>query len=118
MRHSWRHTSSAGRRPKIINHNTLNHNLTRATPPSKPTPPPKNHSIRSLAKPPPPRSSSKMSGYQTSGQTNDASAIDIHSRAVTYICGDCDSDVTLKRGEPIRCRNCGHRVLYKKRTNR
>lgn len=60
-----------------------------------------------------------MSGYQPQqSQTADASAVDIHSRAVSYTCGDCDGDVQLKRGEPIRCRNCGHRVLYKKRTNR
>ncbi|KAF1974966.1 hypothetical protein BU23DRAFT_552804 [Bimuria novae-zelandiae CBS 107.79] len=66
-----------------------------------------------------------MSGYTTSGAQQpstgaaaDASTIDIHSRAVSYTCGDCDGDVQLKRGEPIRCRNCGHRVLYKKRTNR
>lgn len=60
-----------------------------------------------------------MSGYQTQqSQTAEASTVDIHSRAVSYTCGDCDGDVQLKRGEPIRCRNCGHRVLYKKRTNR
>jgi DNA-directed RNA polymerase I, II, and III subunit RPABC4 len=26
--------------------------------------------------------------------------------------------VTLKRGDPIRCKECGYRVLYKERTNR
>lgn len=40
------------------------------------------------------------------------------SRAVQYLCGDCDSKVTLKRGDPIRCKECGYRVLYKERTNR
>ncbi|ORY13713.1 DNA directed RNA polymerase [Clohesyomyces aquaticus] len=44
--------------------------------------------------------------------------VDNNSRSVEYLCGDCDSVVALKRGEPIRCRNCGHRVLYKQRTNR
>ncbi|KAH8629593.1 hypothetical protein CUC08_Gglean007772 [Alternaria sp. MG1] len=62
-----------------------------------------------------------MSSYQpqqttTADQT--ASAIDATARTVHYKCGDCDMDVPLKRGEPIRCRNCGHRVLYKQRTNR
>lgn len=47
-----------------------------------------------------------------------ATAIDATARTVHYKCGDCDMDVPLKRGEPIRCRNCGHRVLYKQRTNR
>ncbi|KAF2691063.1 hypothetical protein K458DRAFT_426443 [Lentithecium fluviatile CBS 122367] len=61
-----------------------------------------------------------MSGYTANQATTaqDASGIDINARAVNYTCGDCDGDVQLKRGEPIRCRNCGHRVLYKKRTNR
>jgi len=40
------------------------------------------------------------------------------SRPVGYLCGDCDAKVTLKRGDPIRCKECGYRVLYKERTNR
>ncbi|KAI9792601.1 MAG: DNA-directed RNA polymerase core subunit rpc10 [Piccolia ochrophora] len=38
--------------------------------------------------------------------------------SVTYVCGDCNSKVALKRGDPIRCKECGHRVLYKERTRR
>lgn len=38
--------------------------------------------------------------------------------ATTYVCGDCSSRVTLKRGDQIRCKECGHRVLYKERTKR
>jgi DNA-directed RNA polymerase I, II, and III subunit RPABC4 len=37
---------------------------------------------------------------------------------INYLCGDCNSKVTLKKGDPIRCRDCGHRVLYKERTKR
>ena len=52
----------------------------------------------------------------TTGQiTYEAAA---NARSVEYTCGECDAAVALKRGEPIRCRSCGHRVLYKKRTNR
>lgn len=40
------------------------------------------------------------------------------TRAVQYSCGDCDAKVVLKKGDPIRCKECGHRVLYKERTNR
>ncbi|KAL1306880.1 hypothetical protein AAFC00_005527 [Neodothiora populina] len=40
------------------------------------------------------------------------------NRPVAYLCGDCDTKVTLKRGDPIRCKECGYRVLYKQRTNR
>jgi DNA-directed RNA polymerase I, II, and III subunit RPABC4 len=37
---------------------------------------------------------------------------------MTYDCGHCDEEVKIKSGEPMRCRMCGHRVLYKKRTKR
>eukprot|EP00450_Noctiluca_scintillans_P039365 CAMPEP_0194478618 /NCGR_PEP_ID=MMETSP0253-20130528/2004_1 /TAXON_ID=2966 /ORGANISM="Noctiluca scintillans" /LENGTH=65 /DNA_ID=CAMNT_0039317731 /DNA_START=66 /DNA_END=263 /DNA_ORIENTATION=+ len=35
--------------------------------------------------------------------------------AVTYICGNCGCDVELKPTDAVRCRECGHRVLFKKR---
>ena len=83
----------------------------------------------SHSKPPKPNSSTTAAmssqaytGYQPqqSGGAQDSStaAVDSNARTVHYKCGDCDQDVPLKRGEPIRCRNCGHRVLYKQRTNR
>lgn len=37
---------------------------------------------------------------------------------VAYICGECNARVSLKRGDQIRCKECGHRVLYKERTKR
>ena len=63
-----------------------------------------------------------MSGQYNQAQTGATqetqAAVDVNARTVHYKCGDCDQDVPLKRGEPIRCRQCGHRVLYKQRTNR
>jgi len=38
--------------------------------------------------------------------------------AINYLCGDCNSKIPLKKGDPIRCKECGHRVLYKERTKR
>jgi len=35
-----------------------------------------------------------------------------------YICADCGNDVKLKKTDAIRCRECGHRILFKKRTNK
>lgn len=35
-----------------------------------------------------------------------------------YLCGECNNKVKLKKGDPIRCVECGHRVLYKERTTR
>ena len=37
---------------------------------------------------------------------------------VAYICGDCGAENTLQPGDVIRCRECGYRILYKKRTKR
>ena len=31
---------------------------------------------------------------------------------------DCGKDNTLKPGDVIQCRECGYRILYKKRTRR
>ncbi|KAK2804174.1 hypothetical protein FQN50_006716 [Emmonsiellopsis sp. PD_5] len=28
--------------------------------------------------------------------------------SVTYVCGDCNSRVAMKRGDQIRCKECGH----------
>lgn len=40
------------------------------------------------------------------------------NQGVAYICGDCGHENTLKSGDVIRCRECGYRILYKKRTNK
>ncbi|KAI9092169.1 DNA directed RNA polymerase [Phlyctochytrium arcticum] len=37
---------------------------------------------------------------------------------VTYTCGECGKDNTIKPREPIRCKECGYRIMYKKRTKR
>ncbi len=37
---------------------------------------------------------------------------------IQYLCGECNAKVQLKKGDPIRCKDCGHRVLYKERTKR
>ncbi|KAJ7177623.1 hypothetical protein C8R46DRAFT_987663 [Mycena filopes] len=34
--------------------------------------------------------------------------------AMEYICADCSVKNEIKPPEPIRCRDCGHRVMYKK----
>ncbi|KAF6161110.1 hypothetical protein GIB67_007751 [Kingdonia uniflora] len=37
---------------------------------------------------------------------------------VAYICGDCGMENSLKPADVIQCRECGYRILYKKRTRR
>ncbi|CCU77072.1 metallothionein-I gene transcription activator [Blumeria hordei DH14] len=44
--------------------------------------------------------------------------VPIEGPAINYLCGDCNAKIPLKRGDPIRCKECGHRVLYKERTKR
>lgn len=40
------------------------------------------------------------------------------SHGVAYVCANCREHFTLAKGEPVRCKDCGHRVLYKERTRR
>ncbi|KAI0829452.1 DNA directed RNA polymerase [Trametes gibbosa] len=35
-----------------------------------------------------------------------------------YLCADCGAKNEIRSREPIRCRECGHRIMYKKRTDR
>ncbi|KAH0456859.1 hypothetical protein IEQ34_014766 [Dendrobium chrysotoxum] len=44
--------------------------------------------------------------------------MDSQPEPVSYICGDCGAENTLKPGDVIQCRECGYRILYKKRTRR
>ncbi|KAK1257074.1 hypothetical protein QJS04_geneDACA019209 [Acorus gramineus] len=44
--------------------------------------------------------------------------MDPQPEPVSYICGDCGAENTLKQGDVIQCRECGYRILYKKRTRR
>jgi len=37
---------------------------------------------------------------------------------MVYICGECHSENEIKPRDPIRCRECGYRIMYKKRTKR
>lgn len=36
----------------------------------------------------------------------------------SYICGDCGVPNEIRAREPIRCRDCGSRIMYKKRVKR
>ncbi|KIM27589.1 hypothetical protein M408DRAFT_330022 [Serendipita vermifera MAFF 305830] len=37
---------------------------------------------------------------------------------VQYLCADCGVENEIKSREPIRCKACGHRIMYKKRTSK
>jgi DNA-directed RNA polymerase I, II, and III subunit RPABC4 len=40
------------------------------------------------------------------------------NRPTTYVCGDCHKENEIKPRDPIRCVECGYRIMYKKRTKR
>ncbi|ODQ53047.1 hypothetical protein SAICODRAFT_7644 [Saitoella complicata NRRL Y-17804] len=40
------------------------------------------------------------------------------TQQIVYLCADCGSKNQIQAKEPIRCRECGHRVMYKQRTTR
>ena len=35
-----------------------------------------------------------------------------------YICAECSAKLSLSRTDPVRCKECGHRILLKARTKR
>ncbi|KAG4306305.1 hypothetical protein PORY_000293 [Pneumocystis oryctolagi] len=37
---------------------------------------------------------------------------------MSYLCADCGAINQIQTREVIRCRECGHRVMYKQRTKR
>ncbi len=56
--------------------------------------------------------SSSAQGLRTAAAPGGAEA------RVTYVCGDCGADNEIKGRDAIRCRECGYRIMYKKRTRR
>ena len=53
-----------------------------------------------------------------SSATTTPAGIPITRMGVEYRCGDCGSKNVIKGGDPVRCRQCGFRILYKTRTKR
>jgi DNA-directed RNA polymerases I, II, and III subunit RPABC4 len=62
-------------------------------------------------------SSQQQTTQNTNAQTS-SGAVRQPDTPVTYLCGDCNSKVSIGKGDPVRCGNCGYRVLYKERTKR
>lgn len=63
-------------------------------------------------------SSSQNAFGAVDGAAGGAGAGGAEGPLASYVCGECSSRVSLKRGDQIRCKECGHRVLYKERTKR
>ncbi|KAF9265091.1 hypothetical protein L218DRAFT_861676 [Marasmius fiardii PR-910] len=52
------------------------------------------------------------------GSNNNQSGFSQPRQEMEYLCADCGARNEIKPREPIRCRECGHRIMYKKRTKR
>uniref|UniRef100_A0A915E4P0 DNA-directed RNA polymerases I, II, and III subunit RPABC4 n=1 Tax=Ditylenchus dipsaci TaxID=166011 RepID=A0A915E4P0_9BILA len=38
--------------------------------------------------------------------------------SMLYICGECHNENEIRPKDPIRCQECGYRILYKKRSRK
>lgn len=61
--------------------------------------------------------------YELRGRRHDgraAAAGRVHLCRYARVCAhpDCSATNDIRPREPIRCRECGHRIMYKKRTKR
>lgn len=43
---------------------------------------------------------------------------EVSKQGLGYFCADCQEPIQIKPKDHIRCRACGYRILYKKRTKR
>lgn len=43
---------------------------------------------------------------------------EVRKLGIEYFCAQCQDEIQIKPKDQIRCRACGYRVLYKKRTTR
>ncbi|GJE96585.1 DNA-directed RNA polymerase core subunit rpc10 [Phanerochaete sordida] len=60
-----------------------------------------------------------MNSQNGAGNYNSAGGFAAPQRQdMEYLCADCGAKNEIKSREPIRCRECGHRIMYKKRTKR
>jgi DNA-directed RNA polymerase I, II, and III subunit RPABC4 len=54
----------------------------------------------------------------TPGPNNPGTSQGSSKQSIIYICGECHGEMEIKPRDPIRCTQCGYRILYKKRTKR
>lgn len=52
----------------------------------------------------------------SSNAAGQQAAVNMVEEGNVYRCGECNKDVVIKAKDAIRCRECGYRILMKKRT--
>ncbi len=60
----------------------------------------------------------KMNKDTSANASNKTPAQAVQSKPMIYVCGSCHKENEIKPKDPIRCIECDHRILYKKRTKR
>ena len=48
----------------------------------------------------------------------EGTAVAAPRQPMIYICGECHMENEIRQRDAIRCRECGYRIMYKKRTKR
>ena len=61
---------------------------------------------------------SVMDAASRAANATPSATISTAIRGVEYRCGDCGAKNVIKKEDPVRCRQCGFRILYKTRTKR
>ena len=59
-----------------------------------------------------------MNDPSTNNVMDSIPPVSIKDPELKYICGDCGIVNYLSARDPIRCRSCGYRIMYKARTQR
>ena len=59
-----------------------------------------------------------MDAVSRAANATPSATISTAMRGVEYRCGDCGAKNVIKKEDPVRCRQCGFRILYKTRTKR
>jgi len=55
---------------------------------------------------------------QSQSQSQGNKEQSVSKQPMVYICGECHNENEIRSRDPIRCRECGYRIMYKKRTKR
>jgi DNA-directed RNA polymerases I, II, and III subunit RPABC4 len=58
------------------------------------------------------------STQSTQGNSTGSAVTAGQLKPMIYVCGSCHKENEIKQKDPIRCIDCDHRILYKKRTKR
>ncbi|VDK87776.1 unnamed protein product [Onchocerca ochengi] len=58
---------------------------------------------------------SVMDGNSTPTPSAAGGSTKTSSSSMIYICGECHNENEIRPKDAIRCRECGYRILYKKR---